>query len=132
MSARRHRPLLGAPVALLLLAPALPARAILEFPLATSHLPNQITVGPDGALWFTQVDRIGRITTGGVATDFVIGSVSNPQGIVTGPDGALWFTESSSVGRVTTAGGLTHAPAPGGPQDIAVSGSRSRATRSAA
>jgi len=44
------------------------------------------------------VDRIGRITTGGVITELAVGAVSNPQGIVTGPDGALWFTESAGTG----------------------------------
>ena len=80
------------------LAMALPAEAILEFPLSGNRLPNQIAAGPDGALWFTEVDRIGRITTGGVITELAVGAVSNPQGIVTGPDGALWFTESAGTG----------------------------------
>src|SRR5580693_4192123 len=82
-------------------APSL-AQAINEFPLANSGLPYGITVGPDGALWFTEVDRVGRITTGGVITDYAVHGVSDPQGIVTGPDGALWLAESgaSRIGRL--------------------------------
>jgi peptidoglycan hydrolase-like protein with peptidoglycan-binding domain len=53
-------------------------------------------------------DRVGRITTTGAITEYVLGpglSVG-PAGIVAGPDGALWFTESFSnkIGRITTAG----------------------------
>ena len=99
---------------------ASPAAAILEFPLPVAHLPNQITPGPDGALWFTEADRIGRVTTGGVVSELVIGMVNNPQGIVTGPDGALWLTESAAIGRLTLAGALTHFPTAGAPQQIVV------------
>jgi virginiamycin B lyase len=61
-------------------------------------------VGPDGALWFTELggQKIGRITTGGAATDFAVPTTpSSPLGIVTGPDGALWFTETqgNKIGR---------------------------------
>ena len=68
--------------------------------------------GPDGALWFTEQsgNKIGRITTAGVITEFALASVdSQPYAIVAGPDNALWFTESGSnkIGRVTTAGFIT-------------------------
>ncbi|MDP9334500.1 MAG: fibronectin type III domain-containing protein [Actinomycetota bacterium] len=75
--------------------------------------PTGITVGPDGALWFTNVAfyyptaSIGRITTAGTVTTYADPSISDPQGITTGPDGALWFTNrgNSSIGRITTAPG---------------------------
>ena len=65
-----------------------------------------ITTGPDGALWFTEVNcgQIGRMTTGGLVTDFEIPSVkSRPLGIASGPDGALWFTEAwaNKIGRIS-------------------------------
>ncbi len=74
----------GLPIALALFASAPRAEAILEFPLSANKLPSHIAVGSDGALWFTQVDRIGRISTGGVITDYAVGSVFNPQGITSG------------------------------------------------
>jgi Putative Ig domain len=71
-----------------------------------------ITAGPDGALWFTNsfncyrcpLDSLGRITTGGVVTNYTGTGISNPDGITAGPDGALWFTNfgSNSIGRITT------------------------------
>jgi hypothetical protein len=69
------------------------------FPLPTTNSgPNQITAGPDGALWFTEsfASQIGRITTSGVVTEYPTPTPSsNPSGITVGPDGAIWFTESS-------------------------------------
>ena len=72
----------------------------------------RITAGPDGALWFTAPsrDRIGRITTAGEVTGFLVPTSNSwPFGITTGPDGALWFTENQtkSIGRITTAGAIT-------------------------
>jgi virginiamycin B lyase len=74
--------------------------------------PRGITVGSDGALWFTEdnCNQIGRVTTAGTITEFPVPtSFASPLGIVAGPDGALWFTESSGnkIGRITTAGTIT-------------------------
>jgi virginiamycin B lyase len=102
-----------------------------EFPVPTpGSQPAGITVGPDGALWFTEENgnKIGRITTGGVITnEFPIPTLnSSPQEITTGPDGALWFTEFGAaplpkIGRVTTSGAFTEfeLPAGSGPDGIA-------------
>ena len=90
---------------------------ITEFALPNPHAqPWGITTGPDGALWFTEAscirepgsrcivgNKIGRITTTGLVTEFTIPSDgSGPHSITTGPDGALWFTEyyGSRVGRL--------------------------------
>jgi virginiamycin B lyase len=78
-----------------------------------------ITVGPDGALWFTDSGNgvIGRIATDGnitMQTDIGFG-VSN--GITAGPDGALWFTVGTNpahIGRITTGGDVTLLDDPGG------------------
>ncbi|VUZ85564.1 Virginiamycin B lyase [Candidatus Methylomirabilis lanthanidiphila] len=102
------------------------AATIAEFPIPTveSH-PLGITLGPDGALWFTEVDgpKIGRITTAGTITEFPLPTGSYEPGHITaGPDGALWFTEvfSNKIGRITTAGTITEfpVPTPGTPNDI--------------
>jgi virginiamycin B lyase len=87
-----------------------------------------MAAGPDDALWFTESDlnAIGRITGGGVYTQYLIpSSMPQPWAIAAGPDGALWFTELSGnkIGRITTAGLVTEYPVPtpnGGPTGIAV------------
>lgn len=88
-----------------------------EFALPNSDAqPWGITTGPDGALWFTEAscirqsgphctvgNKIGRITTSGLVTEFPIPSEgSGPHSITTGPDGSLWFTEyyGSRIGRL--------------------------------
>jgi virginiamycin B lyase len=69
--------------------------------------PTSITVGPDGAIWFTNLvaDSVGRFA-GGAFTLFPLPTRAYPESIVTGPDGALWFTdeENSVIWRITTAG----------------------------
>jgi virginiamycin B lyase len=72
---------------------------------STTIYPNTgscgITAGPDGALWFTETfaDKIGRITTTGELSEFLLPTPnSNPTGITAGPDGAVWFTESDNTG----------------------------------
>jgi streptogramin lyase len=69
-----------------------------------------IAAGPDGALWFTALQQIGRITTDGVVTMYTIPTPNaNAFYITAGPDGALWFTENASnkIGRITTTGTFT-------------------------
>jgi streptogramin lyase len=64
-------------------------------PTANSS-PVGITAGPDGNLWFTENagNKIGRITTTGVITEFPVpSSDSSPYGITAGQDGNLWFTD---------------------------------------
>ena len=100
------------------LAGPLAAQTITEFPLPTTGSPAAITAGPDGSLWFTEVysNRIGRITTAGVVTEFPIPTANSfdggPRvgGITAGPDGNLWFTNqfNNSIGRITSAGAVTN------------------------
>jgi len=89
---------------------------ITEHPLpASDRRPERLTAGPDGALWYTEFrDRIGRVTTSGVVTEFALppcGTTcsSHPAGITAGPDGALWYTDAgdSNVRRMTPAGAIT-------------------------
>lgn len=85
---------------------------------ATSTNPTGIVEGPDGALWFAEStgNQIGRITTGGSATEYPIPTASSdPFFITVGPDRALWFTEleGNQIGRISTAGGTpTEYPVP--------------------
>jgi virginiamycin B lyase len=77
----------------------------------SSIVPNDITVGPDGNLWFTEGIRnqIGRLTPAGEFTFYPIPTAgAGPAGITAGPDGALWFTEfqASQIGRIDPATGI--------------------------
>ena len=82
------------------------ASTIAEFPVPTSHGgPAGIAAGPDGNLWFTELEgnQLGRITPSGTITEFAIPtSHSGPVGIAAGPDGNLWFTETygNKIGRL--------------------------------
>src|SRR5262249_32055349 len=85
--------------------------SITQFPLPNAlSIPFAITAGPDGALWFTEFsgDKIGRISTAGVITEFPLPPNRNPAGIIAGPDGRLYFAEefADRIGRMTTTGAL--------------------------
>ena len=103
-------------LAVLWMAAPLRAQAVNEYPIGNTALPQGVTLGPDGNLWFAELlGRIGRMTPSGVVTEFPIPTVgSSPQDIVAGPDGALWFTENgkNQIGRITTAGDFTEFPIP--------------------
>ena len=86
-----------------------PAAVVTEYVVPTPNSqPAGITVGPDGALWFTEENghKIGRITTDGAITEYQIPTIPSAPGEITaGPDGNLWFTEFGAnppkVGRLT-------------------------------
>ncbi len=78
---------------------------------------DAVTAGPDGNVWFTEpgVNAIGRITPGGVVSQFSIPTPdSQPDSITVGPDGALWFSEQGAhkVGSITPGGVITELPVP--------------------
>ena len=90
-----------------------PSGAIKEFgPPATepNMAPAEITVGPDGNLWFLDAatPAIGRITPAGVITEFTSGLLPGamPETLTAGADGNMWFTDKAqgAIGRVTPAG----------------------------
>jgi len=96
-----------------------------EYPIPSGSVPAQISAGPDGALWFTEMPNgggyaldslaIARITTDGIFTEYPGSLSDNPVGITPGSDGALWFTEggqAGSIGRITTAGVKTEYKVP--------------------
>ena len=106
------------------LTPGAASAGFTEFPIPTGgSYAEDITAGPDGALWFTEGEagKIGRITTAGSITEYPIlsgGAYSFPGGITAGPDGALWFTEDREgpgyIGRISTAGVITEYLIPSG------------------
>jgi streptogramin lyase len=108
-----------------------PAGALTQFPLpAGDGSPGDLTVGPDGNLWFPEnfgaingfipPSYIGRITPAGAVTEFPYDIF--PGDLTVGPDGNLWFPENfpqyepeyiqPAIGRITPAGALTEFPLP--------------------
>jgi virginiamycin B lyase len=82
-----------------------------------------IVAGPDGALWFTESagNKIGRITTGGVFTEYPLSrSNSTPWDITWGPGQALWFTQERSlqIGAIGVAGRISEIALPLSPWDL--------------
>jgi virginiamycin B lyase len=70
---------------------------------------TDLTLGPDGAFWFTDfgLNQIGRMTLAGAVTMYPVpAAFIAPRSITVGPDGALWFTsDDAQVGRMDTTGG---------------------------
>jgi streptogramin lyase len=65
------------------------------FPLADTN-PRQMTIGPDGDIWFTYGGGvwggIGHFDLTTHTTEYKnFTSETNPKGLVTGPDGNIWF-----------------------------------------
>jgi virginiamycin B lyase len=83
------------------------SQTITEFPINSGQ---DITLGPDGAVWMAQPSSISRIsitpTNTSISTFSLPTGNAQPHGITTGSDGALWFTEfaANKIGRMTTAG----------------------------
>ncbi len=80
----------------------------------TNLYPFQMTLGPDGKVWFTvqQYDgggQVGNIDNNGIITEYPIPVRAYPWDITTGPDGKLWFvdTRNNVLGNVTTTGAFT-------------------------
>ncbi len=89
--------------------------ATTEFPLAGGATsPDLIVVGPDGALWYTQSNSVGRMppaNPAGVQTFGGIGIIQ-ARGIAVGPDGNLWVADAggNQVIRVSPAGAAVGSP----------------------
>jgi len=86
-----------------------PASFTTSGPIDNFSLPSavaDVAAGPDGNIWFTTGDGIGKISPVGVAT-LLPASIPGAKGITTGPDGNIWFTTATSIGKITTAGVVT-------------------------
>jgi virginiamycin B lyase len=63
----------------------------------------RITLGGDGALWFTEPGngKVGRMTTVGTLTAYDLGASTFPLGITAGPGHTIWFAEygANRIGR---------------------------------
>ena len=72
--------------------------------------PNGLTMGPDGALYYTDFAPAGdvyRVTAGGARTKVSTSPLARPNGLAFGPDGALYVDlyERGAVTRLTLADG---------------------------
>jgi streptogramin lyase len=95
-----------------------------EYALPPSpFVPLDITAGPDGNLWFTEImtdqngsvqaGKIGRITATGTVSEFsLLTGNTLATDIITGPDGNLWFTEGDKIARITPIGKISEFPLP--------------------
>jgi virginiamycin B lyase len=97
----------------LLASPASAAPTVTEFPIPTAAaLPQDIVLGPDGKLWFSEkdADKIGRVTPGNppVIQEFDVPSgLTDPIDIAVGPDNKIWFNGTvmgaAAAGRMNPA-----------------------------
>jgi virginiamycin B lyase len=88
---------------------SLSAQTITEFPINRGTI-TDIAVTPDGNVWFTETNAIGRMTPSGTITEFPV--PARPGRISAGPDGNLWFTELRAIGRITQDGSYARFPLP--------------------
>lgn len=68
---------------------------------------GNITVGPDGNLWFAEFNcsaHVGKITTAGAVTEYL---VDYNHDVTTGPDGNIWIAGFSAIWKMTTSGAAT-------------------------
>jgi virginiamycin B lyase len=96
-----------------------PDGTMTEFQTPIGIEPKSLTLGPDGALWFTAVSGVsssehaftrgkgyvGRMTTAGDFKTFEV-SGATPTAIVAAPDGTLWFGADGTgqIGTISTSG----------------------------
>jgi len=78
--------------------------------------PASITVGPDGAIWFTEsgVSQVGQLTPGSMCKTTGLdicefrSPITQPGEMAVGPDAALWIVEqlgtAGKIGRIETDG----------------------------
>lgn len=88
---------------------------------------SHLTTGSDGAVWFTDGSKIGRITTSGSITHYTVpgSNIVGPISISHGPDDAIWFIYADSggakMGKLTVVPDFSNEPITSGfanPQSI--------------
>lgn len=63
--------------------------------------PQHIVIGPDGNLWFTQQSALGRITPGGMITQYRIRTRGSS---IVSSNGELWVADGRTILRITIDG----------------------------
>lgn len=96
---------------------------VVEYPLpknqALALTGEELTVGPDGNVWFLARGRstyphtglIGRITPRGAIKEFRVPGGEGVSAIAVA-DGAVWFADESAIGRVSMDGKVVTYPLP--------------------
>jgi streptogramin lyase len=79
-----------------------PSGVVTMFDTRHGASPEEIAVGPDGNLWFTEKAGVGRLTPAGAVTEFTTGFATSdqPADIAAGPDGNLWITNQKNPGAL--------------------------------
>ena len=87
-------------------------QVITQFPL--DEYVGGIASGPDGAIWFSSLGKIGRIDMTGAISEFPTPTAGDPQNgkLTFGSDGNLWFTGPGRMSRMTTSGVVTEFSVP--------------------
>jgi streptogramin lyase len=96
------------------------AGAVTTYPVLGGK-PEEVAVGSDGNVWFTDKASVGRVTPLGITVP-ALASLASPTDITSGSDGNLWVTSAGGgVARVTSLGvldlftaGLTPGGSPAG------------------
>jgi len=78
-----------------------PGGVITRFGKGKVGLPSHLLVGPDGNVWFTAQQSVGRVTPSGEVSRFTDcmdfrQDFSEATQIVSGPGGDLWFSTVTS------------------------------------
>jgi virginiamycin B lyase len=89
-----------------------PDGAMTAFPLPPNVFVSLLLFGPDGALWFSKGNKLGRMTSDGQFSEYPVPApASAPRNgelvdLCVGPDGALWYAWGgvNSIGRMTLSG----------------------------
>jgi virginiamycin B lyase len=89
-----------------------------SIPSGDSTQLDGIATGPDGNVWFTEYNHVGKIDTKGKITEYPYPTqpgVNTYGGITAGPDGNMWFAESTNnaIGVIKpSTGKITEYPIP--------------------
>jgi streptogramin lyase len=102
-------------------------KIVATYPLPPNNwqnVPEDITVGADGKLWFTQFNaiaqviyQISNVTTAGAVTEYnTPNSNAGPGSPILAGDGNVWFSEAyaAQLARVTPSASITEFPLPQG------------------
>jgi streptogramin lyase len=77
--------------------------------------PVAVNPGPDGNVWYTKQQGIGKMLPSGSFTEYGAPGGAETGGIVKGPDGNMWYTEPDvdRIGNITMSGQTKDLPLPG-------------------
>jgi virginiamycin B lyase len=85
---------------------------VTEFFLPRMDMPGSATLGPDGNIWVSIVNRatgasLAKVTPQGKITEYPVKGATELDWLTAGRDGNLWFTDGTKIGKMTTSGAVT-------------------------